>query len=250
MSGIAAGVKGLGYEPASLTGGIGSSLYWQKVAGMEPVAYWQLGDTGGTVAQCLVNAAQNGSYTGVTLDNARGPDLSPVGLWDGINDFCDIYSTALNSAWDGDELTVALWVKVYDVAFWTNDWYKFIFLYADNNNFVSISTSANDGRAYIERKAGGAGKATEVDMSSSLAWFHAGITASVIADEQKAYIDGVQQGATLNGLGNWAGNLSATATVLGADNTSASKPYNGWLAHAVVFDRVLTGPQILDLATV
>ena len=47
----------------------GSGGYNEKVLRTGPIAYWPQDETSGTVARCLVNPAQNGTYTGVTLAN-------------------------------------------------------------------------------------------------------------------------------------------------------------------------------------
>jgi hypothetical protein len=70
------------------------------------------------------------------------------------------------------------------------------------------------------------------------------------ADEFKVYWNAVQEGATLVPGGDWVGALSATATLIGALANTPTNPWHGWLAHAAVWDRVLSLSEIQELHTV
>jgi hypothetical protein len=61
------------------------------------------------------------------------------------------------------------------------------------------------------------------------------------------YLDSIQQGATLAGLGAWAGALSNTSTVIGAASTIPSELSNGFIQHAAVWDRALTPAEVLSV---
>lgn len=75
------------------------------------------------------------------------------------------------------------------------------------------------------------------------------MTVSKVANEMKAYVNGVQIGATQAVAGTWAGSLASTQVCWGAENTSPGTPFTGYLAHMVTFARALTGAEVTTLAT-
>jgi hypothetical protein len=113
--------------------------YIERVLSIESanmVAYWPFNETAGITA---VNAegtvARDGTYTGVTLDSIAGPDGRPAGLWDGSNDYVNIYSSSLNSGWNPDEGTLSAWAKVLDNDTWSDAQVRqIVSLAVDENN--------------------------------------------------------------------------------------------------------------------
>ena len=216
--------------------------YSGKVLSYSPIAYWQLNETSGAAAVCSVNAAQNGTYTGVTLASSTGPDGQPVPLFDGANDFVSIYSAAFNTAWDGDEGAAVIWVKSLD---WTTD----------NQRFLRIGRSASEeiefqiggavaGRMYFERVGSTTSSRVTVDTGSPTGWTCMGMAWSKAGDTFKAYQDGSQTGATQNGLGAWVEASLLTANcAIGAQSTAPDNPCNAYIAHVAVF----TNPAV-DMA--
>ena len=69
------------------------------------------------------------------------------------------------------------------------------------------------------------------------------ITVSESADQSKAYINAVQQGATNTGLGTWAGNLDSNACHFGSSDGSAF-PHNGLADHIAIYDNALNLAQL------
>ncbi|GAI14148.1 unnamed protein product, partial [marine sediment metagenome] len=81
----------------------GVLAYDDKVLGMDPIAYWPLSETSGLVANCLVNPAQNGVYTGVTLGQPGIGDGNTAPYFDGTNDYVDVLTAAFIAAYNGSE---------------------------------------------------------------------------------------------------------------------------------------------------
>ena len=98
----------------------GGVSYDQKVLGYGPIAYWPLWELSGTTAQCLVNPAQNGTYSGVTLGQEGIGDGGQAPLFDGANDYVDIYSAALAAIFPYDEGSFCGWMKVFNVGVWSD----------------------------------------------------------------------------------------------------------------------------------
>lgn len=221
-----------------------------KTSGL--IAYWPLNELSGTIAHCLVNVAQNGTYTGVTLANTPGPgDVGSAPLFDGANDYVNIYSAALAAAFNGAEGTVAIWAKVFDAGTWTDSTTrKALLLRADNNNRIFMhKTDANNDFRH-EYRAGGTICGQNTLSMTSTDWVHYALTWSASADEMKSYIAGVQSGATATGLGTWAGTLSDVRSLIGANSNTPDAVWYGWLAHCAVWNTPLSSDQIADLATV
>jgi len=235
---------------SGLSGLTGS--YIDKVLGYDPIAYWPLNETSGA-ARCLVNPAQNGTYTGVTLGQTQ-TDSNGISfvcpLFDNATSFVNIYSAALNSAFNGAECTIMAWCKAYNAAYWSVAAYDRVMqLRVDaDNELIIAKDGGNANYMYGYREGSTTSHFRNFSVGATLNWMHMAVTVSETADEVKVYWDASQQGATFNGLGNWAGNLSNTTTLIGAQATPLNVWY-GWIAHSVVFTGVLTQPQIADLAT-
>ena len=235
----------------ALIGGKGS--YNDLVLGTGPIAYWPQNEPAGTVANCLVNPAQNGAYTGVTLANdLTGPFGMPAPFYDGANDFCNIYSAALNTAFSGATGTVMIWAKVANVGVWTDAATRqTVQLWVDGNNyFRPYRTNVNNLFQHAYRANG----VTEVVNSAGrtdIIWMPLALTWSKPAEEMRAYIYGAQVGATQINLGVWAGNLLAGACALGSSSGAvAGEVWHGWLGPCGLWDRALPLATIASLALI
>lgn len=234
--------------------GGGLQTYIDKVLGYGPIAYWPLNESSGTVAQCLVNPAQNGTYNS---DVSGWPPGTGIGdgntapFFDGANDFINIYSATLAAAFNGAAGTVACWAKVVNVGAWTDTvTRKTVTLRVDGSNFVYCPHKKNTNNTYLAQyNAAGTLEAVQTAGHTDVTWMHLAMTWDKAAEQMKAFKSGSQEGATQVALGIWAGALSATQTVIGARNTAISDPWHGWIQHPGVWDTVLTQPQIADLAT-
>lgn len=236
-------VRGFGQNAAA--------AYRAKILSYSPIAYWPLNETSGVVVVNLVNAAMNGTYSGPTLANAAGPgglDVCP--LFDGNNDFANVYSAALNAAFNGAECTIMAWLKVSAAGVWADGIQRFPwrFLNASNHRY-DFSKLTNVNLMQAQYRVGAASKDINL-ATSNAAWFHATLTVSQAADQFKLFINGAQSGLTQTGLGTWSGALSATGCCIGAFSSAAAFPWSGWLAHQAIFASALAPTAILDIATI
>ena len=234
---------------------IGGGGYSGKVLGTATanlIGYWPLWETAGAVADNLEGtAARDGAYTTVTLNSSTGPDGRPVGLWDGTNDYCHVYSDSFRDAFNGSEGTIALWAKVSGAGVWTDSTERKLFMFrVDANNSIYARRNTADGRIDYYYVSGGTTQTRVKTAISATGWMHFGLTWSKAGDAVKAYYNGVQEGATLTGLGIWAGVVVPAQTILGALITTPNHVWDGYLAHAAVWTTPLTVAQILALATV
>jgi hypothetical protein len=222
--------------------------YYKKVLSYDPTAYWPLWEPSGSVARCLVNPAQNGSYTGVTLGQPGIGDGHTAPLFDGANDYLNIGSATLLTALNGAEWTVMQWVKASGSGVWTDSAErKLVYLPASDGNFIFTRKSSNSNQVDVAYKAGGITKVASHTSFSPTTFFCMMSTCSATADAMKLYIDGIQRGGTQSSLGTWAHTFSAA--LIGALSAAPSQVWDGCLAHVALFGSALSPAAILDLAT-
>jgi hypothetical protein len=215
------------------------------------IAYWPLWEASGSTADNYEGtAARDGSYTGVTLGQAGIGDGRTCPLFDGTNDYVDIYTTSFRDAFDGGEFTASLWARVYDSGVWTDGDSRWTFrLEVDSSNMIHIRQVDNNQLDYRYEAGNTRETIAKADITTT-GWMHLALTASATADEVKAYYGGSQEGSTQTGLGTWAGNLDANKTVIGAVNDTPASAWHGYLAHIAIWATPLTAAEISNLSTV
>ena len=237
---------------------IQAGKYQNKVLSYDPIAYWPLTEHSGTVAHCLVNGAQNGTYSSDVSAMGIGTgigDGNDAPYFDGTNDYVNIYSATFNTAFNGAEGSLSMWLRVGAAGVWTDATdRRFLSLRVDGNNYIIMQrVGANNNRVTTTYNAGAVGKTITHDGLSSTDWMHWAATwskSSGATGEVKFYYNGSQVGATLDNLGVWAGNLSNTLTTIGAASTIPSAVWSGYAAHVAIWNTPLTAVQIANLATV
>jgi len=205
------------------------------------------------VAHCLVNPAQNGTYSSDVSTWPIGVgigDGNTAPQFDGVADFCNIYTPALVAAFNGAEGSVLSWQRVANAGVWTDAVDRFIWDLRNGvaNQIYAYKTAANNrwDRAYA---AGGVNETRTDTPFTSTDWWMQVITWSKSADEVRYYCDGAWQ-ETDTVLGVWAGALVATSTIIGARFTTPSGLWDGSIAHVAVWDRALSATEIAGLAVV
>lgn len=230
----------------------GKTPYFKKVLSTGPIAYWPQWELTGTNAKDLINSpAQDGTYTGVTLNALAGPDGSPSPFFDGANDFNDIFSAPLKTAFDWDTGAVAAWMRVDNVGVWTDGTVRQLMQWGRRFGglitFVRIQKANANNTLGWHYTAGGVNKSVLDGAVSTVAWFHVAMTWDRGADEMKAFLNGAQNGITQTGLGVPSGNLDVPS-IIGAANSVPEAPWHGYLAHPAVWDRPLAPAEIANLA--
>jgi hypothetical protein len=226
--------------------------YDKKVMATNPIAYWPLSELSGSTARCLVNSAQNGTYTGVTLGQAI-TDSNGVRficpLFDGANDYADVYSATLNSAFNGDEGSLALWARVYNVGVWTDGTYRAMFMLSDNSNQnrVRPRRSTTDNRINGSYEAGDVSEDTKWNIGPSVDWVPYGMSWSASGDIVRFYGNGVEQD-TSSTLGTWVQNFHQNKCCIGAATKTPTSVWYGWVAKVAVWDSVKPPAHFVKLA--
>jgi len=227
--------------------------YSDKVLSYGPLVYFPQWEPAGVVSEELVNT-WNGAYTGVDLGQPGIGDGNTSPWFDGANDYNDIWTAALQAAFNGSEGTAMVWARVNDVSVWTDGVIRYgINLQADVNNLLWICKRNLDNVVNWRYMAGGVPRNINLGGLTTTDWMHWAITWSISTPptgELRAYYNGAQTGATQDNLGIWAGNLDAALTCIGARDTGPASVWHGWLAHGAIWTSALPPEAILDLATI
>lgn len=241
--GIGLGV-GQGGAPLSMT---------QRIIQSSPIAYWPLAEASGTVIVDESGNGRDGVYkaAGEPLLGQTGiGDGRTAPLFDGTNDFGNVFTASLQSAFNNQELTLAVWLQVANAGVWADaTTRRALYLEADANNRVALTKTGTANQLNVFYTAGATNKSVSFVTGGQTSWFHLAVTVSKGADQLKMYINGTQQGSTQTALGVWAGSLGATTCCVGAASTAGANPWSGLLAHAAVWARALSAAEVLSLAT-
>lgn len=254
---VAAGPAMPVYVVSGSLGGADPMAYTNKVkatASANLIGYWPLAEAAGaTVAVDESGNGRNGAYkaSGEPIAGQTGiGDGRTSDLFDGSNDFIDLYSASLAAAFNNGELTVAIWFKEATGALTDGTTDRAVVLQADASNRVTLGKSNVNNQCNGSYIAGGTTKSLNVTVSDTN-WHFLALTVSKSADQVKVYLDGAQIGATATGLGVWAGALASATTCLGsASSTAPGNVHNGNLAHAMLWTTPLSAAQIAALAVV
>jgi hypothetical protein len=190
----------------------------------------------------------DGAYTGVSLAQNQPPFTCPY--FDGANDFCNIYTAALDAAYSRLEATIAFWVKPYNAAVWSDGVQRRPFKLATTGNldYVIFSKSTTAGYFVFAMAYNGSAKSVTLTGQSWTAWTHVALTISDSADQFKAYLNGAQAGSTQTGLATpSAGALLSTSCIIGASITTPAEIWNGWIAHVAIWSSALSPTNIANL---
>jgi hypothetical protein len=164
--------------------------------------------------------------------------------------FVNWYSAGLASAFNGSEGTLAVWAKVSAAGIWTDGGTHYIVRCRVNaSNDIAIVKTATNGRLEYNYVAGGTSEQYRREGSNETGWMHIAITWSKSNDRVIAYFNGAQVGATMTGLGTWAGALDVARTIIGNADTGNTFGWSGWLAHAVLANREATAAEVANLAS-
>jgi len=223
----------------------------QNLFGNAIIGYYVGGEPNGAVAIDDSGRGFNGAYTGVTLGQPGIGDGLTCPLYDGANDYMQPpagFRTALN----GQLFSILLWAAVSSTAVWedgTSD--SFVRFEVDVNNFTYIRKNTVANGLRFQYSANATSKfVTDTSLNGSLAFFHAAMTVDLVADQMKAYLNGIQIGTTQTGLGTFVGAFDPNRVVIGATSITPQEPTNGRLQHICVLNRAATPAEVAAAAVI
>ena len=171
-------------------------------------------------------------------------------FFDGVNDFCNVYSAGLAGAFNGAEGTLMAWAKVAAAGVWADGQGRYLaYMYVDESNRVSLAKNGVNDVVTLAYNAGGVNMACN-SACVLTSWFQMAMTWSKSADQVKGYVNGAQVDTTKTGLGVWVGALNPVAVNVGAATTQPVSVWHGALAHAALWNVALTAGEIAALAKV
>lgn len=213
------------------------------------IGYWPMWEGNGVVSFDNSPQGNDGAYTGVTLAQPGIGDGRYSAFFDGANDFNNIWSAGLVADFNGTEGALLIWARVANAGVWTDGAVRYLLdLLADANNYIYIRKQAVANNFLVTYAANAILKQRFVAINTT-EWMCWALTWSVIADEVRVYLDGIQQGATFNGLGVWVGNLVNMATIIGAANTGPNNVWHGNGAHCALYNAALTPAEMAFVGT-
>jgi hypothetical protein len=238
-------------QPVVVVSGYLPTAVGARILATSPIAYWPQDEASGTVITDRSGNARNGVYTAVTIGAAGIGDGHTAASYDGATSFGNIFSASLAAAFSGAEGTIGCWCKVANAGVWTDAVARRImYLAVDANNRVSLVKPVASNEIDWLYVAGGTTKQAGVTTFSPTTFFHLALSWSKSADQVKFYVNGAQSGATVTGLGVFAGTLAAATTLLGAISTAPANVWSGSLAHAAIWARALSAAEVASLAVI
>jgi len=219
--------------------------------GTSLIGYWPGNEEAGTVAVDYSGNGYNGVYTGVTLGQESVGDGLTCPLYDGANDFTNIYSAGFAAAFNPAEGSVLMKSKVFNAGAWTDAAFRRLWkLGTDGSNAIDVYKSTVNNTLVFQRIAGGVADSVSTTAAGGITdWFSTALTWSIAADQLKAYLNGSQIGSQTT-LGTWVGALGATLCAIGANGAAASQEWYGYHAHGIVLNRVATPAEVAAAAVI
>jgi len=184
-------------------------------------------------------AGNDGTYVGTTLANKISPLVAP--FFDGINDEVDIYTSGLNTLFNGAENSVNLFAQVASADVWATGLNQHLidFRTTVSADYWVIRKSSTLNDIDFLRKGATLSQVLGIDVGTphGVNWFMLSMTISESSDEMKCFVNASQVGSTQTGLGSWSNNLLSTQVKIGRYLNTI---FNGYICHVAIWDAAKT----------
>jgi hypothetical protein len=186
----------------------------------------------------------NGDITTATVGQVAAGNIRYGYSFDGSNDYVDIYSSALNTAFDSDNGAIFAFGKSDT---WAAGVDYLMQIGADTNNTVYLSRSATN--LILSYTAGATAESVTIASGSPTGYWMAALTWDTTGGGAvKAYYNGVQSGSTQTIAGSWAGVLGSTVCNIGANATTPTNVWAGDVAECgLIVGRTPTDSEIAEI---
>ncbi|MGB0723167.1 MAG: LamG domain-containing protein [Gammaproteobacteria bacterium] len=230
-----------------------AGTYSSAVLADNPMAYWRLGESGGTTVLDSSGNGHDGSYlNGVTLgiDGAPADDPDTAADFDGSDDYIAI-DDPTPFQFVNQSVTLEAWIQVPD----NTEYFEYFWLGAPGGNYLVMGKTRagwNNGGLYLQTNPGSGGSGV---YSASVAgwggpdlpkneWMHLVGVVDVVGAELSMYVNGelIVSGA-LSGFDLSGGGF---VTFLGAENSGGYLygHQRGPMDEMAIYDYALTSEQI------
>jgi hypothetical protein len=214
------------------------------------IFYAPLNEISGTNADDISATNADGTYAGTfTLNQPGIGDGQPSVLFGGGRVSLATNLSAINTAiGDKSAGTIFAVMKVPNVGVWTDATIRGIFhLGADANNRFFMNKNNNSNELAFSHRAAGTVK-TITATFAALSSFTVGMTWDKAADQVKAYINGVQVGATATGLGVFTGTLASGFSAIADSSSAGRQPASAYLRDIAAWKVALTATEMARLS--
>lgn len=184
--------------PKSILALFGSSL----------IAYYPLWETRGNTVFDLSPNNRFGVYEGNPTLNLVPALCANAPSFDGVDDNADVFSAGLASAFNGEEGTVIIQLKVGKEEWIDGKKAFYLALWADSNNKIELYKSANNQLEFAYTAGGTRLRSMFSDIATDR-WVTYAITWSKSKDRFFGYVAGESIYPAQTGLGTWAGELTS-----------------------------------------
>lgn len=215
------------------------------------IGAWFPGEFSG--ASCIDNSEQQNHATACSLSV---PDVGFGGImaasFNGASAHVSIYSTAFNTDFNGNELTLFIVARAGSIGNWTDSTVRnLLHLAVSASNDLFLTKSNTNYQLRVSYTASGAtAKVVNNTLASTTipnGFFSLAITVSATASQMIAFYNGEQYGSTQTGLLNWSGALSNALSVIGANAVTGTNPWIGWIGATLVWKKALEPNTIRNL---
>lgn len=233
-----------GWIGAQTPGTPAAPPYADRVLALTPIAYYKLAEASGTTATDSSGNAHDGTYSGAAPGAVGIGDGNTAASFDGTLDTVNI--AAMKALFNGNTGSVLLWAKT---SAWVDATARFLLrIQVNAGNQVNIQKTANANELSFNRSGASVAKSVlDTSLAGAASYFSACLTWDTGADELKAYLNGAQVGTTQTGNGTFTGTIGSTTCAIGAGGSTGASCWSGGIAHVVIFDRALSGAEILSV---
>lgn len=230
----------------------------------KPIAHWQFDECQGSTAHDAsgngndgtINPGASGNTAVGTCNSGTSTEMWNNGTtgkfnasldFDGTNDYVNIYSSALNTAFDPKHGSISLFAKVASSGNWTDSTVRdLINLRSDISNYIRIGKSNTNNSLGFLYSAGGTIDTLFTSGNSDTDWMHIVMTWDKDNDLISYYLNGTLIG-TDNTLGTWSGSLSSSGTTIGSYSTAPITMWDGQIDDVQIFNYALSADQVKQL---
>jgi hypothetical protein len=215
--------------------------YRQKVINTSSglIAYYPLDETSGTVANDRSGNNRNGTYVnGVALNAGTFVDGNAAPSFDGTNDYVEIFSTSLQSAFPNNVGSLMVWIRPDSIT--DGVFRRAITIEINSSNRISIIKPSTNNQIDITRLPGvyqGIG-------TTSTNWRQVVLTWNTTSNVVNLYWDGSL--AETFTASSWSGSIANAR--IGSLGSSVSNLWDGSVAHVALWNVALSSGQVASMA--
>ncbi len=222
------------------------TAFSSQVLANQPVGYWRLGETSGTIATNLGSLGTDGNYSGPTLGVTGAIAGNTAANFDGVNDSVNLGTFDVN----GTGLTMTAWFNADD--FDTHDQRLISKALSTGSNQAQdhwwMLSTMQSGSDYVLRLRVQAGGTTDTLIASSGAlsanqWNFAAATYDQTTGSMQLYLNGTLVGSKTHSTGG-AVNTDPTQTVMIGANPNGYGYFDGRIDEVAVFDKAISQSQL------